>query len=108
MSEAALVTGEHVGFWLALGLIMIFFPYFLVSKHVHLFIAPINFLLTPQRRSPGELDKLDFEDESIEQFGATYLEDLSWSQILDAYACIISFQGAGPKSEFCRQSWDDR
>ena len=32
---------------------------------------------------------LDFEDESIEQFGATRLEDLGWSQIMDAYACIM-------------------
>jgi Fe-S oxidoreductase len=35
------------------------------------------------------LDALDFEDETIEQFGAINLEDLGWSQILDAYACIM-------------------
>ena len=33
--------------------------------------------------------RLNFEDESIEQFGATRLEDLGWSQIMDAYACIM-------------------
>ncbi len=32
---------------------------------------------------------MDFEDESVEQFGATRLEDLGWNQILDAYACIM-------------------
>jgi Fe-S oxidoreductase len=35
------------------------------------------------------LDSLNFEDESIEQFGATHIEDLSVHQILDAYACIM-------------------
>jgi Fe-S oxidoreductase len=35
------------------------------------------------------LEALDFEDETIEQFGATNIEDLAWHQILDAYACIM-------------------
>ncbi len=89
MSTAAQIWGEHFGFWLALGLIMAFFPYFLYSKHLHLFMAPINFLLTPEFKSPGELTKLDFENESIEQFGATQIEDFAWHQIMDAYACIM-------------------
>ncbi len=84
-----LVLGEHVGFWLSMGLIMLFIPYFLYSKHIHLIFAPLNFLLTPQFSSPGELEALDFEDESVEQFGATRLEDLSYYQIMDAYACIM-------------------
>lgn len=89
MSSAALVVGEHAGFWVALGLIMAFFPYFLYSKHIHLFMAPLNFLLTPEYKSPGQLEALDFEDETIEQFGATNIEDLAWHQIMDAYACIM-------------------
>lgn len=40
----------------------------------------------------GELDRLDFDDESIEQFGATRLEDLGWEQIMDAYACIMCYR----------------
>jgi Fe-S oxidoreductase len=88
-STAALTIGEHVGFWLAIGLIMAFFPYFLYSKHIHIFMAPLNFLLRPERPSPGALDKLNFEDTTIEQFGATRLEDFAWHQILDGYACIM-------------------
>ena len=89
MSPEALETAEHIAFWLALGGIMAFIPYFAISKHIHLIMAPINFLLKPERLSPGELEALDFEDESIEQFGATRLEDLAWHQLLDAYACIM-------------------
>lgn len=89
LSNSALVLGEHVGFWLAIGLIMAFFPYFLYSKHIHIFMAPLNFLLRPQRPSPGQLDKLNFEDSSVEQFGATRIEDFAWHQVLDAYACIM-------------------
>jgi Fe-S oxidoreductase len=92
MSPAALVTMQHVSFWIALGLILAFFPYFPYSKHIHLFFAPLNFLLKPERRSIGELSKLDFEDETIEQFGASKLEDLGWEQLMDSYACIMCFR----------------
>ena len=88
-SQLAQVIGQHVGFWVALGLILLFVPYFPYSKHTHLFFAPINFLLNPERSSPGELSALDFEDESIEKFGVTRLEDLGFEQIVDAYACIM-------------------
>jgi Fe-S oxidoreductase len=91
-SATAITIGQHAGFWLALGTILLFIPYFLYSKHLHLFLAPVNFLIRPERRSMGALDKMDFEDESIEQFGATHIEDLGWELILDAYACIMCYR----------------
>jgi Fe-S oxidoreductase len=89
LSPASLLVARHVSWWFALGLILAFIPYFPYTKHVHLFFGPINFLLSPSRPSMGQLDPLDFEDESIEQFGASKLEDLSYSSLLDAYACIM-------------------
>ncbi len=80
---------EHVFFWGAIGSIMLFIPYFLISKHIHLLMGPLNFALKPMRRSMGELDKINFEDESLTQFGVSKLEHLSRSQLLDAYACIM-------------------
>jgi len=84
--------GIHLTFWLALGAILLFIPYFLYSKHIHLFFAPINYLLKPERRSIGELNRLDFEDEAIEQFGVSSLTELGWEQIMDSYACIMCFR----------------
>jgi Fe-S oxidoreductase len=84
-----LVILEHLGFWLSLGSIVAFLPYFPYTKHLHLFIAPINFALKPERKSIGELSYVNFEDESLEQFGATNLEHLGWEQLLDSYACIM-------------------
>jgi Fe-S oxidoreductase len=89
LSETALMVGEHIWWWLALGSILLFLPYFLYSKHIHLFFAPFNFLLHPERPSMGTLDALDFEDEAVEQFGVARLEDLSWKGLMDAYACIM-------------------
>ena len=91
-SPQALLVAEHIAFWLALGTILAFMPYFLISKHIHLFFAPLNFLLKPERRSIGELGRLNFDDESIEQFGATRLEELGWEQLMDAYACIMCYR----------------
>jgi Fe-S oxidoreductase len=88
-SAPALVVAVHLAFWVALGLILAFLPYFLYSKHLHLIVAPINFLLKPKRLSMGALDPLNFDDPSIEQFGASRLEHLSWTSLVDAYACIM-------------------
>ncbi|HKZ54860.1 MAG TPA: (Fe-S)-binding protein [Anaerolineales bacterium] len=88
-SDGALLTARHAAWWLALGTILLFFPYFPYSKHIHIFTGPLNYLLRPERRSIGELDALDFEDQSAEQFGAERLEHLPWSALLDAYACIM-------------------
>ena len=87
------LLGWHVAWWGALGLILLFLPYFPRSKHLHLLAAPVNFAL--ERRRPdgcpmpsGTLEPVDFEDEEAESFGAARLEDLPYAQILDAYACI--------------------
>jgi Fe-S oxidoreductase len=89
LPEGALVVLEHVFFWGALGSILLFFPYFLYSKHIHIFMTPLNFLFKPQRKSMGQLAKIDFDDESITQFGATKLEHLEWPALFDAYTCIM-------------------
>jgi hypothetical protein len=51
ISPAGIEIAIHISFWLALGTIFLFIPYFLISKHIHLFMAPLNFLLKPKRRS---------------------------------------------------------
>lgn len=86
--DQALTMFRHLAWWVALGGILVFTPYFAHSKHAHLFMAPLNFLTRPNRTSLGELTPIDFSDESKEQFGANKLEHLSKTQIFDAFACI--------------------
>ena len=85
----ALTIGFHASWWIALGLIFLFLPYFPYTKHAHLFMGPLNFMTRPERTSLGALDTIDFEDESIEQFGVARLTDLEQTHILDAFACIM-------------------
>ena len=89
MSAGALTVGQHVGWWVALGLVLAFVPWFPRTKHLHLIMSGVNFMARPQRSSLGELPPLDFEDETIEEFGAARLEQLPWPHLVDAYACIM-------------------
>ena len=89
LPDTAQLTGWHLSWWLALGLILAFVPYFPYTKHAHLFVGPFNFMTRPQREALGTLEPIDFEDESIEQFGATTLTDLSQTQLVDPFACIM-------------------
>ncbi|MBI3359701.1 MAG: 4Fe-4S dicluster domain-containing protein [Chloroflexi bacterium] len=82
----SLAVAQHLAWWLALGLILAFIPYFPRTKHIHIFFAPLNFLLKPERETPGVIDALDLNDS---RYGAVRLEDLSWPQIMDAFACIM-------------------
>src|SRR5690625_3718937 len=96
------IVGWHIGFWVAVGLILLFFIYFPRSKHLHLMTAPVNFALDRRQedmtKTPhGVLEPIDLEDETLEQFGAAKLEHLAWPQILDAYACIQ----CNPSTEVC-------
>ena len=84
LSPGALETGIHVCWWLAMGLIVLFLPYFPRSKHLHLMVAPVNLALG--RSTPrGESDPVT----DASQPGAKTLSDLAWPQILDSYACIM-------------------
>ena len=87
-SQESLIISEHIFWWIALGLILGFLPYFPFTKHAHLFMGPLNYMAKTERTSMAALEAIDFEDDSIDQFGASQLGHLPQSQILDAYACI--------------------
>jgi Fe-S oxidoreductase len=84
LPASALETGIHVCWWLAMGLIVLFLPYFPRSKHLHLLVAPVNLAL--EKRTPrGELAGVPDPAKP----GASTLTDLPWPNLLDSYACIM-------------------
>jgi Fe-S oxidoreductase len=92
VNPVVLSVGEHAAFWLSIGAVVAFLPYFPNSKHIHLFFAPINFALKPERKSIGQLNYINLDDQSVEQFGAATMKDLPWEQVMDAYACVMCFR----------------
>ena len=89
LDYGSLLIFQHLSWWLAIGLILLFIPYFPSSKHIHLIMGPVNYLTKPRRNAYGTLERIDFEDETNEQFGVAKLEHLDKTQILDSYACIM-------------------
>jgi len=89
LSTESLETGVHVCWWLAMGLIVLFLPYFPRSKHLHLMVAPVNLALG--RTAPGKERKRGVLDAvaDVRSPGAKKLAELAWPQLLDAYACIM-------------------
>ena len=51
-------------------------------------MGPINIMAAHNRRSMAALEKIDFEDDNIEQYGAAQIQHLPQTQLLDGYACI--------------------
>jgi Fe-S oxidoreductase len=70
-------------------LILVFVPYFPYTKHAHLFIGPFNFMTRPAGPGLATQEPINFEDETIEQFGVTRLTDLTQTQLVDPFACIM-------------------
>jgi len=83
-SEALYTTGIHITWWLAMGLIVLFIPYFPRTKHIHLMIAPINLALG-RKTHRGAMDGVS----NPALPGARTLSDLPWPQVLDSWACIM-------------------
>jgi Fe-S oxidoreductase len=75
-------------FWWAHALILFsFLVYVPQSKHFHLLVAPLNVLLKRQQ-PPAKPFLLNFEDESVEEYGVGKIEDFNQKQLIDLYACV--------------------
>ena len=79
------------GYWGALGSVLAFLAYFPYTKHVHIFMAPLNYAFKRQANS-GTIPPMKNLEAAMEhddpKLGAAKLEDLEWPRLLDAYACI--------------------
>jgi Fe-S oxidoreductase len=76
---------------LNIAVIMGFLIFVSYSKHLHIFMAPVNVLASRRPRALGPLyDTPDMDMENVDEdtvFGAGHIEDLSWKQLLDTLTC---------------------
>jgi Fe-S oxidoreductase len=79
-------TGYEISWWAHLLLLLGFLVYVPLSKHFHIFTAPVNWLLRPT--GPPKLAKINLENEEAEKFGMNAIEDLTRKQRLDLFACV--------------------
>ncbi|MBN1632575.1 MAG: 4Fe-4S dicluster domain-containing protein [Ignavibacteria bacterium] len=76
-------------FWWAHNIVVLgFLNYLPYSKHFHVLSSvPNTFLSNHKIGTKNTLQAINFEDETIEQYGAKDIEDLSWKQLLDGFTC---------------------
>ena len=77
----------EICWWIHIVLILGFMNYLPYSKHLHVLTSVPNVFLGSLKRINNTLQPIDFEDESIEKFGVTDIEDFSWKTLLDGYTC---------------------
>ena len=79
-------TLQGVFWWVHLGIILSFAIYIPFSKHMHMVAAPLNaYFRSLEPR--GTLDPIDLEN--TERFGAGRVQDFTWKELLDGYACAV-------------------
>ncbi len=82
---------ETVFLILNIAVIVGFLVFLSYSKHLHIFLAPINVAASRRPRALGPLyNTPDMDMENVSEdtvFGAGHIEDLSWKQLLDTLTC---------------------
>jgi Fe-S oxidoreductase len=72
--------------WIHNIIILGFLIYIPFSKHLHLLGAIPNVFFR-SFKPRGELAKMNLEDETVESYGVSKVEEFTWKQLLDEYAC---------------------
>jgi Fe-S oxidoreductase len=86
LPEPSLVAWYSFFWWAHTLVILGFLIYIPFSKHLHILGAIPNVFFR-RFRPIGELTKMDLEDESVETYGVSKVEEFTWKQLLDLYAC---------------------
>ncbi len=84
--EPSIRTTHKVLWWLHFALVLGFFCAIPYSKLRHIVTTSLNAFFAPLEPK-GSIGTINMEDESIEQFGAAKVTDLTWKDIFDADAC---------------------
>ena len=91
LSPSAAELLQAVFWWVHLLIILAFALYIPFSKHIHMVAAPLNaYFRSLEPRGALQVDTIDLEsmDENT-RFGASRVQDFTWKQLLDGYACAV-------------------
>jgi Fe-S oxidoreductase len=84
--DVDLALANSIFAWAHHMIIFFFLIYIPFSKHIHILGAIPNVFFRNLGPS-GTLSRMDFEDETAEKFGISEIEEYTWKQLLDLYAC---------------------
>jgi Fe-S oxidoreductase/nitrate reductase gamma subunit len=86
LTAGTLLVTHKILWWLHFALVLGFFCAIPYTKLRHIFTTSANAFLAPFEPK-GFIATINLEDESIEQFGAAAISDLTWKDLFDADAC---------------------
>lgn len=86
LPPAAQLTAHTTLWWFHFVLVLGFFCAIPYSKLRHIFTTSANAFLAPFE-AKGAIANINMEDDTVEQFGAAAITDLTWKDIFDADAC---------------------
>jgi Fe-S oxidoreductase/nitrate reductase gamma subunit len=85
-SEGGKEAWFHAFWWIHIGFVLGFMNYLPKSKHLHI-MSSIPNVFFAKHEPRGTLKMLNLADETLTKFGASDVEDFTWKQLLDGYAC---------------------
>jgi Fe-S oxidoreductase len=85
LGETACKIGFVGFYWIDILLVLGLLVYIPRSKHFHVFVSPVNVYLK-STKPKGELPQIENIEEA-EHFGVSKVEQFTWKDILDGYAC---------------------
>jgi len=86
ISESTLIGVYQGVWWLHYALILGFMVYIPRSKHLHILVSPVNVLFKPLGPKVV-LEPIPLEEP--ETFGVSKIQDFTWKDLLDLYACAL-------------------
>ncbi len=87
LGEDTLLTLQGAFWWAHLALILGFGMYIPFSKHMHMIGAPLGAFLHDVN-ARGTLHPIE-DIETAETYGANQIQDFTWKELLDGYACAV-------------------
>jgi Fe-S oxidoreductase/nitrate reductase gamma subunit len=85
-TDASIRSVHQILWWLHFALVLGFLCLIPYSKLKHIVTTSANAFFAPFEPK-GRIATINLEDESIEQFGAAQITDLTWKDLFDADAC---------------------
>jgi Fe-S oxidoreductase len=78
---------HNLSYWIHVSSILIFINILPNSKHLHVIASFPNVFFANISKNGKPILRIDFEDESKEEFGVVRIQDFSWKRLLDFYTC---------------------
>ena len=88
ISKSTLIGIYQGAWWLHYALILGFMVYIPRSKHLHVLASGVNILFKPLGPKVV-LEPIPLEESETETFGVSKIQDFTWKDLLDLYACAV-------------------